>query len=455
MRPLVLGAGLVFFAGVVLIGVGIAGPRRRTRAPLAPGATLRDLLPTVKAGDEQNLRLAGITPESYATQRFGGLMGGLVLGALVSVLWGRGPAGTVAVVGLLGAGGWLLPMMGVRDTAKKARAELDQVVRVWIALVAQQVAAGTDPNVAMLAAARAGRRNSWRLLHRFLLAAQQERRPAWGGLSDMVDRYGIHSLAPVVSALGLAAERGTRISEAVLAAANTLWRRHHRPRAREGRPPVADHRDARHRRGVGAGRDPDLPPPSPPSPEAAVSGAFPDGRSRARRTRQPAADPAASHGRRAAGQSSGLITLEWLLIVGAIAGLAASSVLIVQRVVNDQTDVPDDPVVRMLEADIAAAAVAAEAQAAYDDNPPGYAADPVFESRCNSVGGDFSDVVDGAARWVSPAGPDRTGGNGDDEPARCTVNAAAGPRGIGDRGGGGQQRDWHAREQGLGPEPPR
>ncbi|MYB02709.1 MAG: hypothetical protein F4Y13_00520, partial [Acidimicrobiaceae bacterium] len=224
MSPLILVAGLAFFAGVVLIAVGVAGPRRRAGASKAPGATLRDLLPTVKAGEEQNLRLAGITPESYATQRFGGLVGGLVLGALVSVVWGRGPIGTVLVVGAMGGGGWLLPMMGVRDTAKKARAELDQVVRVWIALVAQQVAAGTDPNVAMLAAARAGRRNSWRLLHRFLLAAQQDRRPAWGGLADMVDRYGIHSLAPVVSALGLAAERGTRVSEAVLVAADTLWR---------------------------------------------------------------------------------------------------------------------------------------------------------------------------------------------------------------------------------------
>ena len=76
----------------------------------------------------------------------------------------------------------------------------------------------------MLSAAEEGRRNSWRLLHRFLLAAQNKRRPAWEGLVDIVERYGIHSLAPVVSALGLAAERGTRISEAVLVAADTLWR---------------------------------------------------------------------------------------------------------------------------------------------------------------------------------------------------------------------------------------
>ena len=224
MSPLVLGAGLLFFAGAVLAAVGIVGPPKRARSQQTPGETLRDLLPTIKEGDEQNLRLAGITPESYAGQRFGGLVGGLAAGAVISVVWGRGPIGTVLLVAAVGAGGWMLPMLGVRDTAKKARAEIDQVIRVWIALVAQQVSAGVDPTVAMLAAARTGRRNSWRLLHRFLLAAQQDRRPAWEGLVDLVDRYGIHSLAPVVSALGLASERGTRVSDAVLVAAQNLWR---------------------------------------------------------------------------------------------------------------------------------------------------------------------------------------------------------------------------------------
>ena len=224
MSLLVLAAGLVFFAGAVLVAVGVVGPPRRSAAAQTPGETLRDLLPTIKEGEEQNLRLAGITPESYAVQRFGGLLAGLAAGALIGVLSGRGPIGMVLVVAAVGAGGWLLPMLGVRDTAKKARAEIDQVIRVWIALVAQQVSAGVDPTVAMLAAAQAGRRDKWRLLHRFLLAAQQQRRPAWEGLVDIVERYGVHSLAPVVSALGLAAERGARISEAVLVAADTLWR---------------------------------------------------------------------------------------------------------------------------------------------------------------------------------------------------------------------------------------
>ena len=224
MTSLVLGAGLVFAAGAVLVTIGIVGPPRRTGAQQTAGESLRDLLPTIKEGEEQNLRLAGITPESYSVQRVGGVAGGLGAGLVLSVVLGRGIVGTLLLAVAVGAGGWLLPMMGVRDTAKKAREEFDQVIRVWIALVAQQVSAGVDPAVAMLTAARVGGRNSWRILHRFLLAAQQERRPVWTGLVDLVERYGIHSLAPVVSALGLAADRGTRISDAVLVAADTLWR---------------------------------------------------------------------------------------------------------------------------------------------------------------------------------------------------------------------------------------
>ncbi len=224
MSWLVLATAAVFFAGIVLVTIGIVGPPRRRSASQSPGVTIRDLLPTIKEGEEQNLRLAGITPESYAMQRFGGLVAGLAAGAVLSVVTGRGPIGTVLLIVLIGAGGWFLPMLGVRDTAKKARLEIDQVIRMWIALVAQQVSAGVDPAVSMLAAARMGKRNSWQLLHRFLLSAQQNRRPAWEGLIDIVERYGIHSLAPVVSSLGLAAERGTRISEAVLVAADTLWR---------------------------------------------------------------------------------------------------------------------------------------------------------------------------------------------------------------------------------------
>ena len=135
----------------------------------------------------------------------------------------------------------------------------------------------------------------------------------------------------------------------------------------------------------------------------------------------------ASHPQGRSGDQRGIITLEWLLIVGAIAGLAATSVLAVQRVLDDTSEVPVDPLVRVLEADIAAAFVAAEAQAAFDESqdpqlPPDV--NQGFLTRCESgVKDAFSDVVD-FVTWTTPADPDSIPGNSDDVAARCTV----GPR---------------------------
>ena len=109
----------------------------------------------------------------------------------------------------------------------------------------------------------------------------------------------------------------------------------------------------------------------------------------------------------------GLMTLEWLLIVGAVAGLAASTVLIIQRVVDDTSEVPVDPLVRLLEADVEAAFIAAEAQAAFDADPSAYV-DSGYASRCTGLQTTYPDVVSSAG-WTTPAaGPP-------DVAARCDV----------------------------------
>ena len=235
------------FAGVALVVLGLRRPRAAAAAPAsdpapeaaapvagslaagragaAPEAPIAPFMSLIarESGELQNLRLVGVTPLAYARQRVFGLFGGLAAGVVIAFLMGRGPAGFVLLTGGCMLLGWILPLLGVRDTARKVRNEMDKIVRYWAILVAQQVSAGADPAAAMLVAARAGRRAGWRLLHRFLLAAQQERRPPWEGLVDLVDRYGIANLVPIISSLGLAVGRGTRLSEAVLVAADSLW----------------------------------------------------------------------------------------------------------------------------------------------------------------------------------------------------------------------------------------
>ena len=93
----------------------------------------------------------------------------------------------------------------------------------------------------------------------------------------------------------------------------------------------------------------------------------------------------------------GLMTLEWLLIVGAMAGLAAVSTLAVQRVLDNSAEVPVDPLVSVLEADIAAAFAVAAADTAALSDPNLLAA---FESRCQALAA-FGGVV-ATAMWTAP-----------------------------------------------------
>lgn len=215
-------AGLLCFGGIALLAAAAVRPRQRPQA--ATRARLRAALERiVRDSEATDLRLAGTVAQHYGAQRLAGLLAGIAVGAALAAAWAEGLMATLALPALLGFAGWQLPRQGARDTARKVRSELDEVIRLWIVLVAQQVNAGAEPATAMLTAARAGTRTGWRLLHRHLLTAQNEQRPAWEGLVDLVDRYGLHSHAPAVAAFGLAAERGTRISDAVLVAADTLW----------------------------------------------------------------------------------------------------------------------------------------------------------------------------------------------------------------------------------------
>ena len=128
----------------------------------------------------------------------------------------------------------------------------------------------------------------------------------------------------------------------------------------------------------------------------------------------------ASHSPGRGSDQRGLITLEWLLIVGAIAGLAASSVLTVQRVIDDTAEVPVDPLVRVLEADIAAAFVAVDADTAAL-SPPYIDAD--FQQRCEALLAAFADVVAPTPQWSSPVTIPANPGDPAtlDTGAKCTV----------------------------------
>ena len=109
----------------------------------------------------------------------------------------------------------------------------------------------------------------------------------------------------------------------------------------------------------------------------------------------------------------GLMTLDWLLVVGTVAALAAVTAYVVQRVVEDKVHDVKDPVVLMLAAEVAAALVVEEAyEAAVREamaNPSFRPDDAAFVApfrlRCEGLATArrFGAVLLGAALVVSPA----------------------------------------------------
>ena len=94
------------------------------------------------------------------------------------------------------------------------------------------------------------------------------------------------------------------------------------------------------------------------------------------------------------------MTLEWLLIIGAIAGLAAVSVLAVQNVIDDSTDLPPRPDIRIIDAEIQAAQVASDATEDMKNTPHSYS-NSGYSTRCAAIPGSYPDVVT-AAVWTAP-----------------------------------------------------
>ena len=169
--------------------------------------------------------LAGVAPSRFlALQALGGTAGAAI-GICAAAARAATPLAAAASTALCVSVGWLLPGQRVRDTARQRRHDLGQAINAWMALTAQQVNAGAEPAAAMLAAAQANTTTPWQLLSRRLRAAQNERLPVAAGLAEIVRRYRLEGLDETLGALQLAAQRGTRLADAVIASARNAWQR--------------------------------------------------------------------------------------------------------------------------------------------------------------------------------------------------------------------------------------
>lgn len=104
---------------------------------------------------------------------------------------------------------------------------------------------------------------------------------------------------------------------------------------------------------------------------------------------------------RRSGLDSGLASLEWLLIIAAVGGLAAVMVVAVQQLLDDATEVRADRSVRLLEANVLAAELSSQAAAvgAGSDSGPDAAVLAQLGKRCEQLAVNYRDAIS-AAEWT-------------------------------------------------------
>ncbi len=218
--------GLLFFVAIV---VAVMAVRLKADTPKVSewGSVIQrrlQLMWTPTGAEMQDIRMAGTTRERLTVQRFGfyiiGMIGGFALGFALQRI-----SVVAFLLGLLGGFvGWIMPALSVRNKAKAKRADAEKVIRLWIVLAAQQVSAGMDPAPALLQAAGIGTLPTWKLLRWYMIDAQFNHQPLWEGLRRLDRDYGLRILSSMVSALSLATDRGTRVSNALIAAGDLSWR---------------------------------------------------------------------------------------------------------------------------------------------------------------------------------------------------------------------------------------
>ena len=164
-----------------------------------------------------------------------------------------------------------------------------------------------------------------------------------------------------------------------------------------------------------------------------------------RSTRIPETTTETHHSPRRRRDDRGLTTLEWLLIVAAVAGLAALAVVLVQNVVDDTAEQIAGSSARLTAANVAAAALTDDFAAVYTDNKTlldaksgtGYAdvyklwqdAADKAASACRRLNITYSDVLsdDQEAGWVTVADPPAAANVAAPEAGdHCSVPPAAG-----------------------------
>ena len=175
---------------------------------------------------EQQLALAGRTPEAWARDKLiGALMGLAGPLALWAVLAAAGivlPPFMAALALAGAAAGWWLPDLSLREQVARRRKAFQYALSAYLDLANVILAGGGGIETALVAAADAGDGWAFAKLRHALHRAQRINQPLWTAFDDLGVELGVAELRDLASSIGLAGAQGARIRASLAVKADTL-----------------------------------------------------------------------------------------------------------------------------------------------------------------------------------------------------------------------------------------
>ncbi len=175
---------------------------------------------------EQQLALAGITPEAWARDKLIGATGGLAVPLMVWAALTTIGIQVPAAVGLLvlaaAMAGFLLPDLRLREQVVQRRKAFQYALSAYLDLVNVILAGGGGIETALVAAADAGDGWAFARLRHALHRAQRINQPLWTAFDDLGAELGVNELRDLASSIGLAGAQGARIRASLAVKADTL-----------------------------------------------------------------------------------------------------------------------------------------------------------------------------------------------------------------------------------------
>jgi tight adherence protein C len=178
------------------------------------------------AAREQQLALAGISPEAWAREKLLGALAGLALPlAVLAALAAAGlslPAAAAVLAVAVAAAGWWLPDVKLKERVTRRRKAFQYALSAYLDLVNVILAGGGGIETALVAAADAGDGWAFAKLRHALHRAQRINQPLWTAFDDLGAELGVAELRDLASSLGLAGAQGARIRASLAVKADTL-----------------------------------------------------------------------------------------------------------------------------------------------------------------------------------------------------------------------------------------